>query len=118
MPLFRKRADAESLPRQYGKIDLLATWRDQVENLSLLCLELNADSQTKLHAHPYEEIAVLISGRLTVQTNDASFSLDALDCIVFYADEPHKLINSSSAVCVVLLAISPHRRSGDVLYLE
>jgi quercetin dioxygenase-like cupin family protein len=114
----RKFQAAEVLPREYGRIDLLATWRDGLRNISVIHLVLEPQSQTKLHEHPNEEIVFVLSGTMNAIAGDKQYELEPLDTLAIFAGEPHKFINYTHIPCKLIVVVSPHRDPNQVTYLE
>lgn len=117
MAHYRKLGNAIGLRRDYGRINLLASWRDGLANLTVVHMELNRNQQTRPHYHPFEEIVIVINGTPTAMVADEIFELEPMDCLAIFANEPHKFQNMSSGVCELIIAISPHRNPDTVVYL-
>jgi quercetin dioxygenase-like cupin family protein len=117
MAVYRKLVAANILPREYGEIHLLATWRDGLKNLSVVHLEILAGQKTQLHKHNYEEIMVVFQGNPVIEVEGVKFSLELMDCLAVLRGEAHRIINPTNDTCKLIIALSPHRDPNDVLYI-
>jgi len=118
MAIFRDSKSSSSLGRGYGRINLLATWRDGLENLSFIHQCIEPGNQTRMHYHPYEEIFFLLNGEAIVQIEDTKYRIGPGECVILFSGEPHKFINRSKKECESVIALSPHRDPEEVVYLE
>lgn len=118
MAITRSTESASHLDRKYGSINLLATWRDGLDNISFIHQTIDPGKQTRMHYHPYEEIFFLLDGEAIAQVEDSKYRISPGECVVLFSGEPHKFINPRDKKFESVIALSPHRDPEKVVYLE
>ncbi len=67
-------------------------------NVSFFVNETPPGRGPSLHKHPYQEIFVLLDGRLTVTVGDATIEASGGQIVIVPPDTPHRFVNSGSEV--------------------
>lgn len=67
-------------------------------NISFLIIEAHPGQGPKLHAHPYEEIFIILAGQATFTVGQEMIRADERQVIIVPAGVPHKFINSGHEV--------------------
>jgi mannose-6-phosphate isomerase-like protein (cupin superfamily) len=66
--------------------------------ISFLIIEAPSGQGPKLHAHPYEEIFIILAGQATFTVGHETIKVEERHVIIVPAGMPHKFINSGHSV--------------------
>ena len=66
-----------------------------------------ASTSSTLHAHGAEECVVVLTGTLTLETEDDTITLNADDSCHFRARIPHRYVNHSESLTTFLVSVTP-----------
>jgi quercetin dioxygenase-like cupin family protein len=115
-----RRGSGELISRRYGSLHLLTPREVRLMNLQVLHQTIQAGARTRMHYHSYEEVAVVLEGKVIVRTTDDrdTVELEAGDAMVVPANCPHSFRNEGDAPCRTLIALSPPRSESSIVYLE
>ncbi len=67
-------------------------------NVSFFINETPPARGPSLHKHPYEELFVVLDGRLTITVGNTTVEVSGGQIVIVPPDTPHKFINSASEV--------------------
>lgn len=111
--------EAEVLVREYGSLHLLTPRTGVLKNFQALVMTINPSRHTRKHIHPYEEMFFVLKGKVQIECNDSTVNMGLNDTAIILPNEAHRVLNPSlTEPCEVLIALSPPRKSEDVVYLE
>jgi quercetin dioxygenase-like cupin family protein len=89
------------------------------ENLTVARVHLKAGAVVPRHAHPNEQVANVVEGRLRFLVGDEEAIVEAGESVAIPADVPHEVVALSDAL--VIDVFSPRREDwirGDDAYLR
>lgn len=83
------------------------------ERMSLQYARVEPGAVVDEHSHENEQIGYVISGRITLITDDDEVELGPEDSYVVNADEPHAFANRGDETVVAVDLLSPPRGDPD-----
>jgi len=105
--MLKRRYDEARLER-YGqgvKLYWLVDERDGAENFSMRLFEVEPQSSTPFHTHPWEHEVFIIEGEGTVRLEDGEVPFSSGDAIFIKPNEKHQFTNKGDKVLKMICVI-------------
>ncbi|PUA33872.1 MAG: hypothetical protein B7O98_00155 [Zestosphaera tikiterensis] len=79
------------------------------DKLMLIVNTLEPGALVPWHSHPHEQVSYVFKGRLTVKSQEGTYTVNEGEVLLFKSNEPHEVLNPGPEAAVVFEVFSPPR---------